>query len=98
MLEDPQKIFDVEFFQFFEKLTSKLASWDLANIKGNKVRKFGSRCPYLATAADGFMVGGAIMPPPPGPNRVNIIYHINHFSLFHNHKRGQNMPKLRWRL
>ena len=32
----------------------------------NKVRKFGQHSPDHATAADGFMVGGAIMAPPPG--------------------------------
>ena len=35
------KIFDVNFFQFFEKQTPKLAFWDLANMERNKVRKFG---------------------------------------------------------
>ena len=37
----PPKIFDVNFFQFFEKQTPKLAFWDLANMERNKVRKFG---------------------------------------------------------
>ena len=37
----PPKIFDVKFFQFFEKQTPKLAFWDLANMERNKVRKFG---------------------------------------------------------
>ena len=40
MLEDPQKFFDINFFQFFEKQTPKLAFWDLANMKRNIVRKF----------------------------------------------------------
>ena len=37
----PPKIFDVIFFQFFEKQTPKLAFWDVANMERNKVRKFG---------------------------------------------------------
>merc|ERR1711978_43681 len=37
----PPKIFDVNFFQFFEKQTPKLAFWDLANMERNKVRNFG---------------------------------------------------------
>ena len=53
----PPKIFDVKFFQFFEKQTPKLAFWDLSNIKGDKFRKFGKRSPDLVTVADGFMVG-----------------------------------------
>ena len=36
----PPKIFNVQFFQFFEKQTPKLAFWDLANMERNKVRKF----------------------------------------------------------
>ena len=59
----PPKIFDVYIFQFFEKQTPKLAFLDLANIERNKVRKFGKRSPDLATAADRFMVVGAIMAP-----------------------------------
>ena len=37
----PPKILDVNFFQFFEKQTPKLAFWDLANMERNKGRKFG---------------------------------------------------------
>ena len=60
----PPKTFDVNLFQFFEKQTPKLAFWDLANMDRNKVRKFGQHSPDHATAADGFMVGGPIWPPP----------------------------------
>ena len=56
--QGPPKIFDVKFLKFFKKETPKLASWNMAIIKRNKVRKFG-----FVTAADGFMVGGAIMAP-----------------------------------
>ena len=41
----------------------------MAIIKRNNVRKFGSGSPDLVTAADGFIVGGAIMAPH-GSNRV----------------------------
>ena len=40
---EPPKIFNVQFFQFFEKQTPKLAFWDLANMGRNKVRKFGGK-------------------------------------------------------
>ena len=36
----------------------------------NKVRKFGQQSPDHATAADGFMVGGAIMAP---PGQIGVI-------------------------
>ena len=75
LVAGPQKILDINFFQFFEKQTPKLAFWDLANIERNKVRKFGQHSSDHATAADGFMVGGAIMPPP--PDRIGLI--ANHF-------------------
>ena len=39
----------------------------------NKVRKFGKRSPAHATAADGFMVGGAIMAPPSGQIGLNTL-------------------------
>ena len=55
----PPKIFDVQFFQFFEKQIPKLTFWDLAYIKRNKVRNFGKVDPDLVTAADRFMLGGA---------------------------------------
>ena len=55
----PPNIFDVPFFQFFEKQIPKLAFWDLANIKRKKVRNFGYNSPDLVAAADRFMVGGS---------------------------------------
>ena len=58
MFENPQIFLTTIFFNFFEKQTSKLAFWDLVNIKRNKVRNFGYGSPDLVTAADRFMVGG----------------------------------------
>ena len=46
----PPKIVDIKFFRFFEKQTSKLAFWNLAIIKRNKVRNFGFGSPDLVTA------------------------------------------------
>ena len=56
-------IFNVKFFQVLEKQTPKLASWNLAIAKRNKVRKFGFGSPDHVTTADRFMVEGAVMAP-----------------------------------
>ena len=58
-------------FDFFEKQTPKLASWNPANMERNKVRKFGQHSPDLGAAADRFIVGGAIMALPPGQIGLN---------------------------
>ena len=44
MLEEPQKFLTFNFIISFKKQTPKLAFWDLANIRRNKVRKFGCDC------------------------------------------------------
>ena len=55
--------FQHPIFQFFEKRTPRLAFWDLASIKMNRVRNFDCDTNDLVIAADSFMVGGAIMTP-----------------------------------
>ena len=51
----------------------------------NKVRKFGQHSPDHATAADGFMVGGAIMAPSPGQIGLSETVGINVKDLVYFH-------------
>ena len=47
------------------KKFKKWLLWDLSILERNKVMSFGELSPDPVETADGFMVGGAIMAPPP---------------------------------